>query len=117
MERRITISGLTVVTVDENRKVKNIQFLPDDELAPIMEVGSHTYGTLQQLSNGAYDYVACKPRRRADSTLLRKAAHGRLSATRDGAYQLTLKVFKREGLDVKATMTSEALELINNVNL
>lgn len=108
---------MTVITVDENRKVKNIQFLPDDELAPIMEVGSHTYGTLQQLSNGAYDYVACKPRRRADSTLLRKAAHGRLSATRDGAYQLTLKVFKREGLDVKATMTSEALELINNVNL
>jgi len=117
MERSITISGMTVITVDENRKVKNIQFLPDDELAPIMEVGSHTYGTLQQLSNGAYDYVACKPRRRADSTLLRKAAHGRLSATRDGAYQLTLKVFKREGLDVKATMTSEALELINNVNL
>ena len=116
MERSITISGMTVITVDENRKVKNIQFLPDDELAPIMEVGSHTYGTLQQLSNGAYDYVACKPRRRADSTLLRKAAHGRLSATRDGAYQLTLKVFKREGLDVKATMTSEALDLISNVS-
>ena len=117
MERRITISGLTVVTVDENRKVKNIQFLPDDEMAAIMETGSHTYGSLQQLRNGAYDYVTCKPRRRANSTLLRKAAHGRLSATRDGAYQLTLKVFKREGLDVKETLTREAFDLIDNVLL
>ena len=115
MEKSITISGMTMITVDENRKVKNIQFLPDDELAPIMEVGSHTYGSLQQLRNGAYDYVACKPTRRAHSTLLRKAAHGRISATRDGAYQLTLKVFKREGLDVKETLTHEAFDLIDNV--
>ena len=106
MEKTISISGMTVITVDENKKVTLIQFLPDDEMAPIMEVGSHTYGSLQQLKNGAYDYVACKPRRRANSTLLRKAAHGRLSATKDGAYQLTLKVFKREGLDVKEKMSS-----------
>ena len=115
MEKSISISGMTVITVDENRKVKNIQFLPDDEMAPIMEVGSHTYGSLQQLRNGAYDYVACKPVRRAHSILLRKAAHGRISATRDGAYQLTLKIFKREGLDVKETLTREAFELIDNV--
>ena len=81
-----------------------------------MEVSSHTYGSLQQLRNGAYDYVACKSTRRAHSTLLRKAAHGRISATRDGAYQLTLKVFKREGLDVKATLTREAFDLIDNVD-
>ena len=116
MEKSITISGMTVITVDENRKVKNIQFLPDDELAPIMEVSSHTYGSLQQLRNGAYDYVACKSTRRAHSTLLRKAAHGRISATRDGAYQLTLKVFKREGLDVRETLTREAFDLIDNVD-
>ena len=116
MDKSITISGMTVITVDENRKVRNIQFLPDDELAPIMEVSSHTYGSLQQLRNGAYDYVVCRPLRRAQSTLLRKAAHGRISATKDGAYQLTLKVFKREGLDVKETLTREAFDLINNVN-
>lgn len=115
MEKSISISGMTVITVDENRKVKNIQFLPDDEMAPVMEVGSHTYGSLQQLRNGAYDYVVCKPTRRAHSTLLRKAAHGRISATRDGAYQLTLKVFKREGLDVRETLSREAFDLINNV--
>ena len=116
MEKTISISGMTVITVDENKKVTLIQFLPDDEMAPIMEVGSHSYGALQQMRNGAFDYVACKPRRRANSTLLRKAAHGRLSATKDGAYQLTLKVFKREGLDVKATLKREALDLIDNVD-
>ena len=115
MEKSITISGMTVITVDENKKVKIIQFLPDDEMAPIMEVGSQTYGALQQLRNGAFDYVACKPVKRANSILLRKAAHGRISATRDGAYQLTLKVFKREGLDVKETLTREAFDLIDNV--
>ena len=113
--KTISISGRTVITVDENKKVKNIQFLPDDEMAPIMEVGSHTYGALQQMRNGAFDYVACKPVKRANSTLLRKAAHGRISATRDGAYQLTLKIFKREGLDVRETLTREAFDLINNV--
>ena len=116
MEKTISISGMTVITVDEDKKVTLIQFLPDDEMAPIMEVGSHSYGALQQMRNGAFDYVACKPRRRANSTLLRKAAHGRLSATKDGAYQLTLKVFKREGLDVKATLKREALDLIDNVD-
>ena len=115
MEKTISISGMTVVTVDENKKVTLIQFLPDDEMAPIMEVGSHSFGALQQMRNGAFDYVACKPRRRANSTLLRKAAHGRLSATKDGAYQLTLKVFKREGLDVKETLKREAFDLIDNV--
>jgi hypothetical protein len=42
-------------------------------------------------------------------------AHGRLSATRDAAYQLTLKVFKCEGVDVRETLRREAQELIDNV--
>ena len=117
MEKSITISGMTVITVDENRKVKNIQFLPDDELLPVLERGCLTHGQLQMLRNVAFDYVPNKPRVRAKSVLLRKAAHGRISATRDEAIQLTLKVFKREGLDVKETMMHEALELLNNVKL
>lgn len=115
MNTSINVSGMAIVTRDENSRVKNIQFLPDDELAPVMEQGSLTHGRLQQLSNGAFDYVASCPARRAQSTLLRKAAHGRLSATKDEAYQLTLKIFKREGLDVRETFTREALDLIENV--
>lgn len=117
MERTLTIFGQAAITVDENEKVKSVQFLPDDELVPVLEQGSQTSGQLQMLRNAAFDYVARKKPDRAQSTLLRKAAHGRISATRDEAYQLTLKVFKREGLDVKKTLRREALELIDNVKL
>jgi hypothetical protein len=116
MKQTIFIGGQVAITLDEtNNRVSNLQFMPDNELAPVLEHGSRTHGWLQQLRNGAFDYVANKPRVRANSTLLRKAAHGRISATRDEAYQLTLKVFKREGLDVRQTMMREAVELLNNV--
>lgn len=117
MNNEISINGVAVVCRDENNRVSNVQFLPDDEFAPVLEQGSLTHGQLQLMRNAAFDYVARKAPQRANSTLLRKAAHGRISATRDEAYQLTLKVFKREGLDVKETMLREAIELINNVKL
>ena len=116
MDNTLIIGGQVAVTLDNNR-VSDIQFMPDDELAPVLEQGSQTRGWLQQLRNGAFYYVANKCKVRAKSVLLRKAAHGRISATRDEAIQLTLKVFKREGLDVKETMMHEALELLNNVKL
>ena len=117
MEKIVSISGVSVVTTDQNNRVVNIQFLPDDEFTPVMEQGSTTKGQLQLMRNATFDYVPNKPRVRANSTLLRKAAHGRISATRDEAYQLTLKIFKREGVDVKETLLREAMELINNVKL
>ena len=115
--KAISINGVAVVCRDENNRVNNIQFLPDNEFAQVLEQGSLTHGQLQMLRNAAFDYVPRKAPQRANSTLLRKAAHGRISVTRDEAYQLTLKVFKREGLDVKETMLREAIELINNVKL
>ena len=111
----LTINGVAVVTIDPNNRLKNVQFLPDDEFTPVLEQGSLTHGQLQMLSNTAFDYVARKAPLRANSTLLCKAAHGRISATRDGAYQLTLKVFKHEGLDVRATLEHETYELLRNV--
>ena len=117
MNKSLSVNGVAVVTRDENNRVVNVQFLPDDELSAILEHGSVTHGQLQMLRNAAFDYVPRKAPLRANSTLLRKVAHGRISATRDEAYQLTLKVFKREGLDVKETMLREAMDLINNVKL
>ena len=114
MNKTLIIGGQVAVTLDNNR-VSNIQFSPDDEFTPVLEQSSVSNGQLQLLRNAAFDYVARKAPQRANSTLLRKAAHGRISATRDGAYQLTLKVFKREGLDVKETFAREAMELISNV--
>ena len=116
MNKTLIIGGQVAVTLDNNR-VQNVQFLPDDEFAQVLEQSSITNGQLQMLRNAAFDYVPRKAPQRANSTLLRKAAHGRISATRDEAYQLTLKVFKREGLDVTETMLREAIELINNVKL
>lgn len=117
MNNSISVNGVAVVTRDENNRVVNVQFLPDDELSAVLEQGSVTHGQLQMLRNAAFEYVPRKAPLRANSTLLRKAAHGRISATRDEAYQLTLKVFKREGLDVKETMLREAIDLINNVKI
>lgn len=118
MKQTIIIGGQVAITLDErDNNVEDLQFMPDDELTPVLEQGSRTHGWLQQLRNGAFDYVPNRPRIRANSTLLCKAAHGRLSATRDQAIQLTLKVFKREGLDVKGTLRREALELIENTKL
>ena len=99
MNKDLFISGSIVVTRDENQKVKFIQFVPDDEFTPVLEQSSKTSGQLQLLRNAAFDYVANKPRVRSNSLLIRKVKHGRLSGTRDHAFQLTLKVFASEGID------------------
>ena len=117
MDKTIFIDGHAAITINQSQIVVNAQFLPDDQDAFILEQSGITHGQMQMFRNGSMDYVACKPRRRANSTLLRKAAHGRLSATKDDAYQLTLKVFKREGLNVNETMRREAFELLDSVTL
>ena len=117
MNKTLTIGGLVAVTTNENNRVMNLQFMPDDELTPVFEQSCSTHGKLQLMRNGSFDFTANPKRYRVNSTLLRKAAHGRISATRDEAFQLTLKIFKREGLDVKETLEREAFELINHVKL
>ena len=102
------------VTPDLNGKEMSFEFWADDPDGQVVEPMKAS-GTAQLMRSGSFFFTPGKPRVRANSTLLRKAAHGRISATKDEAYQLTLKVFKREGLDVKATLMREAMELINNV--
>lgn len=115
MDKSIFISGSVVITRDENQRVKFIQFLPDDEFTPIMEQGCKTCGQLQLLRNAAFDYVADKPRRRNNSLLISKARHGRLSATRDKAWQLTLKVFAVEGIDWQRAFVEEPIEVMTEL--
>ena len=64
-------------------------------------------GMAQQMADGTFDFVR-KPQLKPKSTLIKKLAHGRLSATIDGAVQLTLKVYKAEGLNIKETIIKEA---------
>ena len=112
MNKDLFISGSIVVTRDEDQRVKFIQFVPDDEFTPVLEHGSKTSGQLQLLRNAAFDYVANKPRVRNNLLLIRKARHGRLSGTRDHAFQLTLKVFAAEGIDWQKAFVEEPIEVM-----
>ena len=115
MNKDLFISGSIVVTRDDNQRVKFIQFLPDDEFTPVLEQPSKTSGQLQLLRNAAFDYVANKPRVRNNSLLISKARHGRLSATRDKAWQLTLKVFAAEGIDWQRAFVEEPIEVMTDL--
>lgn len=115
MNKTITIDGQVAVTVDENGKVTNVQFLPDDEYVPVFEQGCRTNGMLQLFLNGALDYTVNKPRDRANSELIRKAAHGRLSGTRDRAFQLTLKCFASEAIDWQRAFVAETIDIMTDL--
>lgn len=67
------------------------------------------HGVAQQMQDGTFDFVAVsKPK--SQSKLIKKLAHGRVSKTKDGAIQLTLKVFFHEGLNIAQTLTVESAE-------
>ena len=86
-------------------------FCPDDPVPGVVEPFVMT-GKGQLMRDGTFDFSPQPPSRRRRGTLLKKVAHGRLSATKDGAFLLTLKVFKHEGLDVEKVMGKEANEAI-----
>lgn len=113
--KTIFIDGQAAVTLTETEKLVNIMFLADDDGCPILEQSSLSSGRLQQLRNGSFDYTPSTPRKRANSTLLRKAAHGRLSATRDGATQLTLKSFRVEAIDWPRAFVRETVDMMTDI--
>lgn len=73
-------------------------------------------GVARLSPNGAFDFEV-RPRKRTQSILIKKVAHGRLSATHDGAIQLTLKVFKTEGIDILRTLQREVWDATQEVEL
>ena len=115
MDKTITIDGQIAVTLDRRGRVFNIQFMPDDEMAPVLDQISITTGRLQQIRNGAFDYTANKSRIKANSDLIRKAAHGRLSGTRDNAFQLTLKCFASEAIDWQRAFVTETVDIMTDL--
>ncbi len=84
-------------------------FAPNEHGAGEKVQGFRSQGVAQQLSDGTFDFVV-KPRIRSQSELIRKLAHGRVSKTKDGAIQLTLKVFCDEGINIGSTLVKEAEE-------
>ena len=112
--KMIQVSGQAVFTSDENKN-EFVQFIPDDPVEQFVKGWRHE-GVAQRLRNGTFDFVA-RPRIRSAATLIKKVAHGRLSATKDGAIQLTLKIFKSEGVPMADTFVREAEEAVSNVKL
>lgn len=84
-------------------------FAPNEHGAGEKVKGFRSQGVAQQLTDGTFDFVV-KPRVRSQSELIRKLAHGRVSKTKDGAIQLTLKVFCDEGINIGSTLVKEAEE-------
>ena len=88
---------------------KCFMFSPEEEGVRNKVEGFRSQGIAQQLTDGTFDFVA-KPRIRSQSELIRKLAHGRVSKTKDGAIQLTLKVFCDEGINIGNTLVKETAE-------
>lgn len=85
----------------------NVLFAPDNPVpGRVSPFRSHGIG--QMMGNGTFDFSP-RPRQRAQSELIRKLTHGRVSKTKDGAIQLTIKVRCDEGLNISQTIAHEAL--------
>ena len=88
-------------------------FSPDSVNQGVVEA-FRRHGVAQQMQDGTFDFVAVsKPKSQAE--LIRKLAHGRVSKTKDGAIQLTLKVFCDEGINIGSTLVKEAEEAADAV--
>ena len=104
--QNVQLEGVAHVNID-----KFVMFCPDNPVPGVVNPFV-TNGKGQLMRDGTFDFSPLPPQKRRKGTLLKKVAHGRLSATKDGAYLLTLKVFKHEGLDAAMVMTKEAMEAI-----
>ena len=85
-----------------------LTFCPDDPV-PGSVPRFRMLGIAQQMSDGTFDFVP-SPRRRAQSKLIWKLPHGRASVTKDGAIQLTLKVYRTECINISEAISSESYE-------
>lgn len=89
---------------------KNKYFMFSPDIPMIEQVDSfRAWGVAKQMADGTFDFVPI-PRAHPESRLIRKLAHGRASETKDGAIQLTLKVFVSEGVNISATILRESME-------
>lgn len=104
--QNVQLEGVAHVSVD-----KLVMFCPDNPVPGVVSPFVSN-GKGQLMRDGTFDFSPLPPQRRRRGTLLKKVAHGRLSATKDGAYLLTLKVFKHEALDAAKVMAKEAKEAI-----
>ena len=114
MNKIIVISGTGVITTNPDENKMSFEFLPDNPQAQQIDV-CHTGGTAHLMKRGEFSFSSSKKRVRDNSLLICKATHGRLSGTRDKAFQLTLKVFAVEGIDWQRAFVRETVGLMTNL--
>ena len=84
-------------------------FSPDEPVPDVVQRMRRMHGVAQQMTDGTFDFVA-QPRVKAQSTLVKTLAHGRVSLTKDNAIQLTLKVMRNENINIAETIAAEAAD-------
>ena len=88
---------------------KYFLFSPDDSVPDKVQRMRRMHGVAQQMTDGTFDFVA-QPRVKSQSKLIRKLAHGRVSKTKDGAIQLTLKITANENINIAQALAVESAE-------
>lgn len=87
-------------------------FAPDYCVPNVVQRVRRMCGVAQQMTDGTFEFVS-QPKLRAQSKLIKKLAHGRISLTKDKAIQLTLKVMANENINIAETIAAEAAEGAN----
>jgi hypothetical protein len=112
MKKSIFLSGTGVITSDRaDQNFKFFEFHPDNQGVEVT-TPTQVSGKAQLMRDGTVYFTAAKPRSRNNALLIRKARHGRVSGTRDNAWQLTLKVFATEGIDWQRAFVEEPIEVM-----
>ena len=99
----IQLGGQAIITDS-----KHVLFLPDNAVEGQVEK-FRKMGYAQMLSTGEFDFMPSASHKSC-SRLIKKLPHGRVSETKDGAIQLTLKVFLNEKVNVGKVILDEALD-------
>ena len=102
--QRVQLGGIAFY--DES---KYFLFSPDDSVPDKVQRMRRMHGVAQQMTDGTFDFVA-QPRQKSQSKLIRKLAHGRVSKTKDGAIQLTLKITANENINIAHAIAVESAE-------
>lgn len=87
-------------------------FAPDYCVPNVVQRVRRMCGVAQQMTDGTFEFVS-QPKLRAQSKLIKKLAHGRVSLTKDKAIQLTLKVMANENINIAEAIAAEAAEGAN----
>ena len=93
---------------------KCFMFSPDEPVPDVVQRMRRMHGVAQQMTDGTFDFVA-QPRTKAQSTLIKKLAHGRVSLTKDNAIQLTLKVMPDENVNIGQAIALESAEAVDAI--